>query len=64
MSYEPSQLVHIDNRPDKGGWSYGKTHAEFRVCDPARGGCGHSFIGDKTAWQCAECAYGDHEVKR
>lgn len=63
MSYEPAQLARIDNREDKGGWSYGKTWCEWRTCDRARGGCGHSFLGDKTAFQCAPCAYGDHEGK-
>jgi rubrerythrin len=47
-------MMRIDSRADKGGWSYGKTWAEFRRCQS----CGHNFIGDKTAWQCADCAYG------
>lgn len=57
MSYHAETMARIDRRPDKGGWSYGKGWAEFRRC----GKCRHDFIGDKTATECAPCAYGDHE---
>lgn len=63
MSFHAETMMRLDHRADKGGWSYGKSWAEFRTCDRSRGGCGHDFIGDKTAWQCAPCAYGDHEGK-
>jgi hypothetical protein len=59
VSFHAETMMRIDARPDKDGWSYGKTTAEFRVCSS----CRHNFIGDKTAFQCAPCAYRDHEGK-
>jgi hypothetical protein len=56
MSFQAGTMARIDPRSDRGGWSYGKTWAEWRNCRS----CRHDFIGDRTATECAPCAYGDH----
>lgn len=42
-----------DNRPKRGWWAPGNY---FKVCK----NCGCTFIGDKRAGHCADCAYDDN----
>lgn len=43
-----------DDRPQRGGWAPGNYGRECMRC-------GDSFIGDKRAWVCADCAYAEEE---
>lgn len=41
-----------DDRPKKEGWAPG---SYLNCCNK----CADNFIGDKRAWLCADCAYGE-----
>ncbi len=42
--------TNADNRPPNGGWAPGEYFAQcFR--------CKTIFVGDKRAYECADCAY-------
>lgn len=43
-----------DNRPKKGFWAPGKYIRTCKICN-------EDFIGDKRAYNCADCAYQSYQ---